>query len=193
MGRTLAHWMLQLHTYVISHQSETKQNKTTQYKNVDITVLKVAVRIPVLWGQSVLEQEREDPIKRCPAINIPHCFLFATEQNAFAERWIRGGAVRRILFGHTDVIKLLLSGIAQSFSNNATNWTSEESRFDSRQEKQTYFFSNVTGIILWGRWIARRKIDHSPNLAQRFKNAWRYTTTYTRAFLACSEQNFILQ
>jgi hypothetical protein len=48
MGRTLAHWMLQLNTYIISHQSEAKPNKTTQYKNVDITVLKVAVRIPVL-------------------------------------------------------------------------------------------------------------------------------------------------
>lgn len=30
---------------------------------MDIAVLKVAVPIPVLWGQSVLEQEGEDPTK----------------------------------------------------------------------------------------------------------------------------------
>ena len=48
MGRTMAHWMLHLHTDTISHQSDAKQNKAKQYKNVDIAVLKVAVRIPVV-------------------------------------------------------------------------------------------------------------------------------------------------
>ena len=162
---------------------------------MDIAVLKVAVRIyQFSEGKVSLNRSGRIQSERCSAINIPHCFLFATEQNAFPEHWIRRGAARGNLFGRTDMIKLLLSRISQSFSNNATVWTSEENRFDSRQEKETYFFSNGTGIFPWGRWKARRKIDRSPNLAQRFNNYWRCTTIYTCTFFACSgKKNIMLQ
>ena len=81
MGRTMAHWLLQLHTDIISHLSEAKQ-----YKNVDIAVLKVAVRYQFSEGKVSLNRRGRNQSKRCSAISIPQCFLFATEQNTFPER-----------------------------------------------------------------------------------------------------------
>jgi len=158
----MAHWMLHLHTDIISHQSAAKQNKTkqTNTKTWISQYWRSLCEYQFSEGKVSLNRRGRNQSKRCSAINIPQCFLFATEQNAFPDRWIRCGAARGNLFRRTDVIQLPLSPIAQSFNNNATIWTSEESRFDSRQEKQTYFFSNDTVIFLWGRWRARRKIDH---------------------------------
>jgi hypothetical protein len=151
MGRTTVRWMLQLHTHIISHQSEAKQNKTKRNTKTWISQYwRSLCEYQFCEGKVSLNRRGRNQSKRCSAIDIPHCFLLATEKNAFPERWIRRRAARGNLFGRTDMIHLLLLRIAQSFSNNVTICTSEESRFDSRQEKQNYFFSNGTRIFPWG-------------------------------------------
>jgi hypothetical protein len=90
------------------------------------------------------------------------------------------------------MIKLLLSGqLSRLVTTRRSGRRRDLGSIPDRRNR--HIFSNGTGICPWGWSRVRRKTDHTPNPAQRFKNECNFTTTYPCAFLACSEIDFILQ